>query len=248
MTDAPAQTPSQTPPTGEVDHLAALKKMSTTAGLGSGDYAAVSPLAVAAIIVSLLGTLSYFSEFLLVAPAAGVVLGWLGLRQIRQSNGTITGREWAFAGIGIGAAVIVVIGGLRVLASVQSRPDREAIAATLDGFDKAIAAGNADAAYDLTSPTFKSKIDPTTFRNQLDFLNKNPDFGRLSGAKWNGKVEFLNPQQTEGQRAAVVGVDLKYENRPGTYFIALTLTPQPDGKWYINHAGDLFPEPKKARN
>src|SRR5262245_42402152 len=74
------------------DPLAHLHKMSTTAGLGSGDYVAVNGTAVFALILGLFSFLAFFSEMLLIVPLAAVVVSIIAFRQINRSSGTQTGR------------------------------------------------------------------------------------------------------------------------------------------------------------
>src|SRR3954451_9896103 len=92
--------PSQTPPTSSApgaapvddDPLAHLHKMSTTAGLGSGDYVAVNGTAVFALLVGVASALALMSEVLLILPLVAFVAGFMAWGQIRHSNGTQTGK------------------------------------------------------------------------------------------------------------------------------------------------------------
>src|SRR5689334_9364604 len=92
------------------DPLAKLHKMSTTAGLGSGDYVAVNITAVVAAPVGPASMLARAANELLIIPVVGIVLGVIALRQIRKSNGTQTGMGIALIGLllslGIGGWVI----------------------------------------------------------------------------------------------------------------------------------------------
>src|SRR3954452_7526304 len=100
MPDAPT-TPSTTNDSAVsagAEHLAHLHKMSTTAGVTNLDYVAVSPLAVAAVLIGVLSLLSFFGPMFLIVPAAGVLVAILALRQIADSSGTQTGRPMAWAG------------------------------------------------------------------------------------------------------------------------------------------------------
>src|SRR5438105_4379840 len=90
------------------DPIAHLHKMSTTAGLGSGDYVAVNPVAVFAALVGLASTLALADNVLLFIPLVGVVLAVLALWQIAHSNGTQTGRGIAWLGMILSLAMVAL--------------------------------------------------------------------------------------------------------------------------------------------
>src|SRR6478736_4490875 len=94
------ETRSNSTPDAPPDPLASLHKMSTTAGLGSGDYVAINPVAIFAIIMGVASALALFEEtILLLLPAAAIVGAIIALRQIGKSSGTQTGRGLAIAAI-----------------------------------------------------------------------------------------------------------------------------------------------------
>src|SRR5947207_9214808 len=98
QTDPSGQPPASPPPSAQSapppddDPLAHLHKMSTTAGLGSGDYVAVNSTAVFALLVVVAGALALMSEVLLVLPLVAIVASVVGWRQIKHSNDTQTGN------------------------------------------------------------------------------------------------------------------------------------------------------------
>src|SRR3954464_12472461 len=67
------------------DPLASLKKMSTTAGVGSQEYVAVNPGAGAALRLGVASLLVSRHDVLLLIPAAGVVCAIVAWRQISNS-------------------------------------------------------------------------------------------------------------------------------------------------------------------
>src|SRR5438034_5247113 len=86
--------PSQAPPgqPADDDPLAHLHKMSTTAGLGSGDYVAVNGTAVFAVFLGFASALALMSETLLLVALAAVIVSVVAWRQINHSNGTQTAK------------------------------------------------------------------------------------------------------------------------------------------------------------
>src|SRR5439155_24799091 len=91
--------PPPSPPPVD-DPLSHLHKMSTTAGLGSGEYVAINGTAIFALILGIVSALTLFEELvLLVVPLVGVVAAIVALRQISRSGGTQTGKGLATAGL-----------------------------------------------------------------------------------------------------------------------------------------------------
>src|SRR3954469_7316845 len=82
------------------DPFLKLHKMSTTAGLGSGDYVAINGTAIAALLLGIASALVLFGlHLLLLIPLAGLVCAILAFRQITDNNGTQTGRGLAAVGL-----------------------------------------------------------------------------------------------------------------------------------------------------
>ena len=85
---------------GDADPFAHLHKMSTTAGLGSGDYVAINGTAIAAILLGVCSALVLFNSLIfLLIPLLGVIAAIVAFKQISASNGTQTGREVAAIGM-----------------------------------------------------------------------------------------------------------------------------------------------------
>src|SRR5207249_5999139 len=96
----PSQTPPQTP--ADDEPLAHLHKMSTTAGLGSGDYVAVNGTAVFALMLGVASALALMTEVLLIIPLVCVIASVIAWGQIRHSNGTQTGKRLVIAALVLG--------------------------------------------------------------------------------------------------------------------------------------------------
>ena len=64
-------------------------------------YHAVSPAAVGSLVLGLLSPLALVGSLLWIIPAVGIGLAALALRAIRQSNGDLTGRATAYAGLAL---------------------------------------------------------------------------------------------------------------------------------------------------
>jgi hypothetical protein len=224
-------------------HLEKLTKMSTTAGLGSGDYAAVSPIAVTAVFAGLLGGLAFLTEFLLPIPLAAAICGVIALVQIRRSNGTQTGVMLAWAGIILGVGVLAAVIGGHLLKEARERPDREAIARIINEFDQACAKQDYRAAYQLFAPPFRERVSEEEFVRTLSAQGGTiAGLGALQHVGWNQQVIFADSTD-DAPKAAVVGGLMKFEH-------VTEMSPQGmefgtfNGKWMIRDIPTIFP-PKR---
>ena len=99
------------------DPLSKLYHMSNTAGVGTQEYVAINPTAVAALILGLASVLALLGSILLVVPAAGIVCGLVAISQIRKSNETQTGLALAACGL----VLSIGLGGGRTVYQVVKR-------------------------------------------------------------------------------------------------------------------------------
>jgi hypothetical protein len=118
--------PNSGPPAGD-DPLAHLHKMSTTAGLGTTDYVAVNGMSIVALILGVASSLSLFANELLVIPIVAVVLAIVAFFQIRDSNGTQTGKGLAAVGLVCALAFVGLVGGRLMFQIIGNRSDEQAI-------------------------------------------------------------------------------------------------------------------------
>src|SRR3954454_9597425 len=85
--------------------LASLHKMSTTAGISSQEYVAINIPSIIAPVLGVASVVAVLNPILLVVPLAAIVTAVAALRQIRESNGTQTGRAFAWLGIVLSLAI-----------------------------------------------------------------------------------------------------------------------------------------------
>src|SRR3954467_10146513 len=109
------------------DPLAHLHKMSTTAGLGTTEYVAVNGMSIVALILGVASALSLFANELLVIPGIAVVLAIVAFFQIRDSNGTQTGKGLAAVGLVLALAFVGLVGGRLMFQIIGNRSDEQAI-------------------------------------------------------------------------------------------------------------------------
>src|SRR5438046_6344222 len=107
------QHPSSPQVTAQSDPLGSLHKMSTTAGVGSGDYVAINGVAVWAMVLGLASSLAILDAVLLIIPIAAIIFAIVALRQIANSNGTQSGRVLASAGLTLALGFALFRGSLQ---------------------------------------------------------------------------------------------------------------------------------------
>jgi hypothetical protein len=244
MPDIQSPNPATESPPADVgaSHgLAGLKKMSTTAGLGSGDYAAVSPLSVIALVASALGLLVIVSEVLAALSVVGLICGILALRQISHSNGTQTGRPLAWSAVVLGLAVTGWVAGTKVVYEVHTRPHREQILQLITSLDSAAAKSDYHAAYQLFSDSFQQRVKEEDFRK---VLAGGPGYGDMVGVSWNNEIVFGDVAGA-GPKAAVTGGLFRFRLLPDVVRQPIDFVREDDGTWKIQDLSVMFPPPKK---
>src|SRR5687768_2615927 len=87
------------------DPIASLHRMSTTAGVGSQEYVAINNVAIVAAILGLCTALGFLGPFFLILGLAGVICGFVALKEIRNSNGTQSGKLLAWLGVFLSVAL-----------------------------------------------------------------------------------------------------------------------------------------------
>src|SRR4051812_25063806 len=112
---------------GGADELARLHHMSTTAGLGTQEYVAINPVAVAAVLLGLASALSLLDNILLVVPIAAIICSLIAMKQIKNSNGTQTGKGLVTLGLLLSIGFAGFIGSRAATAAIRTKSDREAI-------------------------------------------------------------------------------------------------------------------------
>src|SRR5436309_1753992 len=160
MTDLMPKRPADasTDNSGQDDPLAHLHKMSTTAGLGTTEYVAINPLAVATVFLGLASALALLDNTLLAVPVLAVVMAVVSLRQIAGSGGTQTGRGLAILGLLLAFAFSGVVLARSLVHQFRTRQDTQQIDALVKEASDKIAQGNSDAAYGMFSERFTARF------------------------------------------------------------------------------------------
>jgi hypothetical protein len=152
--------------------MRSLYKMSRTAGVGLGDYAAVNVLSVIGLLLGLGSVLALIfadASFMLVIPLAALVVCVIAATQIVRSNGTQTGL--LLAGIGLLGALGfggTTLAGRFTQAAAEKR-DRAAIESLVEQFEQNVLKRDFAAAYQQFDERFKEDVKFETFERTVAF-------------------------------------------------------------------------------
>lgn len=244
MSQTPTNPNLATGPAASDDPLAKLHKMSTTAGLGSGDYVAVNVPAVVTLLLGIASLLSRLSNTLLILPIAGVLCGIVAIRQISRSNGTQTGRAIAIIGLllslGIGGTVVAS----QAVSWNRSREDRAAISNLITTFGNHIKTEDYDRAYQLFGEKFRSRVTVAQFKERFVFFatpQAKELYGDFQSLKWNGYAQFDIETRTGETFAGSAG--LMHFGKVKEPFRQPMLFRKSSTGWVIEEMPDLFPAP-----
>src|SRR4051812_32585968 len=244
MTDVKPE-PPQIAPTASAsrsdtadDSLAHLHKMSTTAGVGTTEYVAINPVAVAAVFLGLASALALMDEILLAFPVAAIMCGIIALVQIGRSGGTQTGRAIATIGIVLALLFAGLVGGRAIAQQSRNRADEQQIDGVIKKLSDAITAGDYDAAYALFGERFQQRVTKPQFVNVITAVHEGRYYGKVNSIHSNGRMEF-QVSETSGELFArtMLVLDLANNNqdRQETLF-----RKKPDGTWVIDGGLDVF--------
>ena len=219
--------------------------MSKTAGLGSGDYAAVSATAVTALVIGLGGGLALLHPVLLLLPLTGVILAILSLRRIAQSAATQTGRKLAWAGLVLSGIFIVLAGGSALSQQMRYNNDTRRIALLIDQMWRDVSVEKWDAAYGRFSDTFRSRVDKAEFIRRWQAMQNTPMYGSLKSLKWNGTPPVIETDPTLKARVGKALMEAQFQGgNPGNYDIVIKYSQQ---NWVVEDIPGIFPPPLPQR-
>ena len=231
----------------ESDPLASLHKMSTTAGITSQEYVAINIPSILALIVGLASVVAALTPVLLLVPVAGVVVGLVALSQIRASNGTQTGRGFAWAGIllSLGIGTFVMVGA--VIERSRTAADRRAIVGQIDELGRYIASRDYDKAYAMFSDRFHNRINRSAFDAVWDQAQAFPELGKLVGMRWNETSILFEDEPASGMRVATAYAWVDFEKTRDQRARHPLMFRRVQGKWVIEDAPQLFPSERRRK-
>lgn len=233
--------PTTTPGTS-VEHkgLAALKAMSTTAGVGLGEYRAVNPFAVTAAVLGIAGLGAAIHPLLLLLSVLAIGFGAIALWQIRASNGTQAGWLPAILGIAAGVGLLLVFGWDIAATYQQDRKYRAEVKEQAEAFGEALVAGDFASAYQMTGEEYRERVSLESFSNALGLyprVTRDDEliFGNFTGVSTSDLTQITRDSAT-GQPFATAELIVTFERaEPARYQVGFTRLGE---EWFIFNFGD----------
>ena len=227
------------------DPLASLHKMSTTAGITSQEYVAINIPSVLALLVGLASVLATLSPVLLLVPVVGVVVGVVALSQIRASNGTQTGRGFAWLGIllSLGIGTFVLVGAM--IEHGRTAADRREIVRQIEELGRLVAARDYDKAYSMFGDRFRTRVNRTTFDAVWDQHHAVPELGKITGMEWNRTSIYFEDELSSGTRVATAYAWVNFEKPSKERARHPLQFRKAGGAWVIDDAPQIFPSERR---
>ena len=239
--------PRPAPPAdAAADPLASLHKMSTTAGVTSQEYVAINIPSIVALVLGLASVVAVLNPVLLVIPLAAVVTAVAALKQIRESNGTQTGRGFAWLGIVLSLAIGGFVFARAVARHFQSQADRREIISKMEDLGRLVHERKYEQAYGLFSTRFQSRINRQTFDANWDAQQNFPELGPVVAIEWNRTGIEFKDDPNSGARVGYGGAWVRFQKggEPARYVFEFRKSGQ---KWEIHDLPAVFPADRPAR-
>lgn len=186
-----------------------LYRMSTTAGVGpEGDYAAINPLAVAALVLAVAGAAAFASPLFLPVPAVALALGAAALYQIARSNGTQAGRLFAWAAVLVAGATFALVAARGVAERREAGARVAELQAVTGDLGAHLAAGRYEQAHALFAARFRERVPAAEFRATLEGYQRSPAFGKIEQMELGPLVSATT--SAEGASVARGTIRLKF--------------------------------------
>jgi len=224
---------------GDADPFSHLHKMSTTAGLGSGDYVAINGTAIAALLLGLGSALVLFNNlFFLLIPLVGIVAAIVAFNQVSHSNGTETGREIAIIGMLLSLGFGGYYTGKTLYDTIHNRADQDQIVSNVRKIGELVKARDYPDAYALFDDAFKRRVNLPQFQIGWQRLTSSPLLGNVQSLDWNQLLSFdIDP--VTGERVATGMMLLKAQ--PSTPIRVNMGFRKEGGNWLVDQVPLLFP-------
>jgi hypothetical protein len=241
---SPSENATHRDPAADTDPLLHLHKMSTTAGVGTGDYVAVNVTSVVAVVFGLASLLAMANPVLLVFPIVGVILSVIALRQVVNSNGTQTGKGLAILALALSGIITASIFCVQGFEALHRRADQRALADLSQRYGALLAQDKFDEAYDLFDADFKARVSKQAFVVHLTSIQHQSELPPIDGIEWNGLAEFHTGD--DGSETADAVIKVHFKGIDGEERLAAHFFKASGGLWQIDNIPDQFPPIKSA--
>jgi hypothetical protein len=186
LNDIVMSNPGTEIPPPQTDPMAALHKMSRTAGAGTQEYIAINGAAVAALLLGLASILAIVSPILLTVPFTAILIAVIAIRQVRNSGGTQAGVGLSVLGIVFALGFVAAVGGKQVLDMRRETAETQQIAALMKGLGENLSQRNYDQAWMKFGARFQEGMKRQDFDSVWNQIQNSPYYGQIKEIRWNG--------------------------------------------------------------
>jgi hypothetical protein len=222
----------------ESDPFLHLHKMSTTAGLGSGDYVAINGTAVVCLLLGAASAFVLFdSHVFLLFPFFGIVTGILAWNQISKSNGTQTGREVAAIGLLLAVGFGGYAGVMGVYNTVKSHSDEQQVVSQVKKLGELLKSEDYPDAYALFDSQFHKHVSKTDFETGWRRMSASPILGKVQSIDWNELLVFTVDPVNESRLASGM---MLFKLKPAEPLRINMILRNEEGNWLIDQIPQIF--------
>jgi hypothetical protein len=212
--------------------------MSTTAGLGSGDYVAINGTAVVCLLLGAASAFVLFdSHIFLLFPFFGILTGILAWMQISKSNGTQTGREVAAIGLLLAVGFGGYAGVVGVYNTVRSHSDEQQVVSQVRKLGDLLKAEDYPDAYALFDSQFHKHVSKADFETGWRRMSASPILGKVQSIDWNELLVFTVDPVNETRLASGM---MKFKLKPAEPLRINMILRNEEGSWLIDQIPQVF--------
>mgnify|MGYP003870224925 CR=1 FL=1 len=236
--ETPAGEPQRPGGAGSDDPIASLHRMSTTAGVGAGDYVAINAAAVTAALLGLASALALWVGVFLALSVAGIVCGLVALRQIRNSNGTQGGTWLAVAGLGLSLLFAGTTFAREWRRQAANREDRQQVEQVVAQLEQRLKEARWAEVYAMFDGWYRSRVTPEQFEARFGKIVE--ALGQIQSARTTGVIEFS--RMPDGQRTAETKLVVQFARLSAAERYYLRLHKEQGGGWRLRFLELVPPE------
>lgn len=224
-------------PHNQDESISKLHHMSTTAGMGAGDYVEINPMAIASVALALLSLWGIaFTPFLLLG-ALGLLAGAFSLIKIHYSNGTQGGKMIAGVGILLSLAISGGEGGRQYIQYAKTERDSQAMRLVAQQLGQALVKKDMVKARNLFCEGFKQIVSQEQFNEILAGIYQINTFGEFQGMEANGPCKFA--MSGDGVKMGATVISLRFEQKVMELTTMYALADE-QGNWQLYNLTDVF--------
>ena len=194
------------------------------------EYAAVSVRAVLGLILSGLGVSAFILPWPLVAaPVAGALLSAWGLAEVRRSEGVLTGRRLAMAGMVLGAALALLASAWHVTRAVLDNRRLQDLSRRAYTVTDDVVADRWDKVYERLAPRYQQMWggSPDALRDRLQSVFEG------AGPMRSRTLRALRFIEDEERGVVIAPAEMRVELERRILRVVVVFEQSPEGEWHL---------------